>query len=142
MKERLDTMNQACRGTLVETLGIEFTGGGEQWLEARMPIDRRTSRPGNLLHGGAIMALAETVGSGLSFIQAPPDEYEVYGIEINGNHVHRARGGYVTGRAEFMHKGQRTQVVAVRVTDEFGDLVSVCRVTNMLLPKQQEPGRL
>jgi uncharacterized protein (TIGR00369 family) len=129
-------MNQQCRGTLVESLGIEFTGAGDQWLEARMPIDRRTSRPGNLLHGGAIMALAETVGSGLSFIQAPPEEHEVYGIEINGNHLRRARGSFVTGRAEFIHAGKRTQVVSVRVTDEYHALVSVCRVTNMLLPRE------
>jgi uncharacterized protein (TIGR00369 family) len=98
-----------------------------------MPIDERTLRPGHLLHGGAIMALAETVGSGLSFVQVSPEEYNVYGIEINGNHVHRARGKYVTGRADFIHKGKRTQVVDVRITDEFGTLVSVCRVTNMIV---------
>jgi uncharacterized protein (TIGR00369 family) len=101
-----------------------------------MPIDERTLRPGNLLHGGAIMALVETVGSGLSFVLAPAGEYDVFGIEINGNHVHQARGRHVTGRAEFVHRGKRTQVVSVRVTDESGALVSICRVTNMLVPKR------
>lgn len=124
-----------CQGTLVETLGIEFMGVGDHWLEARMPIDGRTSRPGNLLHGGAIMALAETVGSGLSFIYAPPG-HEVYGIEINGNHLRRACGAYVTGHAEFVHEGNRVQVVAVHVTDEFGTLISACRVTNLLVPSR------
>ncbi|MDR1274478.1 MAG: hotdog fold thioesterase [Odoribacteraceae bacterium] len=140
MNEIITRINQQCRGTLVESLGIAFIGMGEDWLEARMPIDKRTLRPGNLLHGGAIMALAETVGSGLSFVQASPEACDVYGIEINGNHVHQARGKYVTGRAEFIHKGKRTQVVAVRITDEFGALVSVCRVTNMLLPKGEAGG--
>jgi uncharacterized protein (TIGR00369 family) len=136
VKEIIEHMNQQCRGTMTDNMGITFTGAGEHWLEARMPIDHRTSRPGNLLHGGAIMALAETVGSGLSFIQAPPEEREVYGIEINGNHLRRARGSFVTARAEFIHAGKRTQVVSVRVTDEYNALVSVCRVTNMLISKE------
>jgi uncharacterized protein (TIGR00369 family) len=137
MNNPLEEINRQCRGTLVENLGIEFTAIGKDWLEARMPVDARTLRPGNLLHGGAIMALVETVGSGLSFVLAPAGEYDVFGIEINGNHVHQARGRFVTGRAEFAHRGRRTQVVAVRVTDEDGALVSICRVTNMLLPKEE-----
>ena len=70
IEEVLIQMNRECRGTLVEHLGIEFTGIGEDWLEARMPIDERTMRPGNLLHGGAIMALAETVGSGITYVSS------------------------------------------------------------------------
>jgi uncharacterized protein (TIGR00369 family) len=138
VNEIIEQINRQCRGTLVAHLGIEFTGMGENWLEARMPVDERTLRPGNLLHGGAVMALAETVGSGLSFVQAPRETCDVYGIEINGNHVRQARGRYVTGRAEFIHKGKRTQVVAVHVTDEFGTLVSACRVTNMILPREDQ----
>jgi uncharacterized protein (TIGR00369 family) len=137
MKELLDRFNRECRGTLVEHLGIEFTGIGDRWLEARMPVDSRTSRPGNLLHGGAIMALAETVGSSLSYFGAPAGEYNVYGIEINGNHVRRARGQHVTARAEFIHEGRQTHVVAVRVTDDSGALVSTCRVTNLLVPVER-----
>jgi uncharacterized protein (TIGR00369 family) len=131
----LERLNRECRGTLVETLGIVFTGEGDGWLEARMPVDGRTSRPGALLHGGAVMALAETVGSGLSFVRAPAG-HEVYGVEINGNHVRRARGSHVTGRAEFLHRGSRVQVVDVRVTDEEGTLVSTCRVTNMIFARE------
>ncbi|MDR0545133.1 MAG: hotdog fold thioesterase [Odoribacteraceae bacterium] len=129
----VERLNEQCRDTLTESLGIVFTGAGDHWLEARMPIDSRTRRPGNLLHGGAIMALAETVGSGLPFLHAP-EGCEVYGVEINGNHLRRARGSFVTGRAEFIHAGKRAQVVSVRVTDEFNALVSVCRVTSMILP--------
>ncbi|WP_059026092.1 PaaI family thioesterase [Gabonibacter massiliensis] len=135
IEEVLIQMNRECRGTLVEHLGIEFTGIGEDWLEARMPIDERTMRPGNLLHGGAIMALAETVGSGITYVSVPREGFHVFGIEINGNHIRKAQGSYVTGRAEFIHKGQRTHVVSINVTDEFGNLASVCRITNVILPK-------
>lgn len=135
MNTILEQMNRECRGTLVENLGIEFIGVGENWLEARMPIDERTVRPGNFLHGGAIMALAETVGSGLTYISVSTEKNHVFGIEINGNHIRKAQGAYVVGRAEFIHKGQRTQVVSINVTDEFGELASVCRITNVVLPK-------
>jgi len=133
--ELLERMNRESRSTLMESLGIEFTGIGEDWLEARMPIDGRTMRPGGFLHGGAIMALTETVGSGISYISVPQEHFHVFGIEINGNHIHRAQGTYVTGRAEFLHKGQRTHVVNVSITDERGNLASVCRITNVVLPK-------
>ena len=131
----IEHMNRERRGTLMESLGIEFTGVGENWLEAKMPIDERTMRPGNLLHGGAIMALVETVGSGLTYIVENLEENHVFGIEINGNHIRKAQGSYVIGRAEFIHKGHRTHVVSVNVTDEFGNLASVCRITNVVLPK-------
>ena len=126
----IEQMNRESRGTLMASLGIEFTGIGE-----KMPIDERTMRPGNLLHGGAIMALVETVGSGLTYIGENLEENHVFGIEINANHVRKAQGKYVIGRAEFIHKGHRTHVVAVNVTDEFGNLASVGRITNVVLPK-------
>lgn len=138
MLELIEQMNRERRGTLMESLGIEFIGVGENWLEAKMPIDERTMRPGQLLHGGAIMALVETVGSGLTYIGENLEENHVFGIEINGNHIRKAQGSYVIGRAEFIHKGQRTHVVAVNVTDEFGNLVSVCRITNVVLPKSSD----
>lgn len=97
IEEVLIQMNRECRGTLVEHLGIEFTGIGEDWLEARMPIDERTMRPGNLLHGGAIMALAETVGSGITYVSVPREGFHVFGIEINGNHTGRLKGVMLRG---------------------------------------------
>ena len=131
----IERMNRESRGTLMASLGIEFIGIGENWLEAKMPIDERTMRPGNLLHGGAIMALVETVGRGLTYIGENLEENHVFGIEINANHVRKAQGSYVIGRAEFIHKGHRTHVVSVNVTDEFGNLASVGRITNVVLPK-------
>lgn len=131
----LKELNETCRGTLVENLGIEFTAIGEGWLEATMPIDHRTVRPDGLLHGGANMALAETVGGALSFITISAEK-DVFGIEINGNHMRQAHGAYVKARGEFIHRGSRTQIVNVEIHDEHGTLVTVNRVTNIVVDKQ------
>lgn len=126
-------LNESCRGTLVERLGMEFTAAGEGWLEAKMPLDHRTCRPDGAMHGGANMALAETVSGALSSLSVPAEfRYKVYGIEINGNHMKRAKGRFVTGRAFFIHKGRRTHVVQVEVRDEDGTLLTLSRVTNMV----------
>ena len=96
MEEVLKQLNELCRDTLVDNLGMVFTAAGEGWLEARMPIDRRTCRPDGALHGGANMALAETVGGALSSMSVPPENrFHVFGIEVNGNHMKQAQGGYV-----------------------------------------------
>ena len=134
MKEYLEQLNDICRDTLVENLGMEFTAAGEGWLEAKMPIDRRTCRPDGALHGGANMALAETVGGALSTMSVPEElRFHVFGIEVNGNHMKQAQGGYVIARGEFIHRGKRTHVVQVEIRDEFGTLVTVNRVTNMIV---------
>ena len=135
-EEIIARLNGEHEGPLVRNLGIVFTGMGEDWMEATMPIDERTMRPGRMLNGGAVLALAETLGGGLSYATVPPEEYHIFGIEVNGNHVHKAEGGHVVARAEFVHRGRRTHVVDVKVRDEFGKLASVCRVTNIIMRKK------
>ena len=132
MKEEiLQELNDLCRDTLVDHLGIIYTAVGDDWLEARMPVDRRTCRPDGKLHGGANMALAETVAGALS---TPTGERSrVFGIEVNGNHMRQAQGAYVTARGCFLHRGKRTHVVQVEIRDEQGTLVTVNRVTNMIV---------
>lgn len=137
MENILNELNKTCRNTLVETLGIEFIAVGEDWLEAKMPIDHRTMRPDGLLHGGANLALAETIGGALGFISVKPG-FDLFGIEVNGNHMRQAKGTYVTAKGFFIHKGSRTQVVNVEVRDEAGTLVTVSRVTNVVVPKTEE----
>jgi len=130
----LDELNEQCRNTLVENLGMVFTAAGEGWLEARMPIDSRTCRPDGKLHGGANMALAETVGGALSSMSVPAEQrYCVFGIEVNGNHMKQAKGKYVIARGTFVHRGKRTHVVQVDIRDEYGTLVTVNRVTNIVV---------
>ncbi len=135
MKEEiLQELNDLCRDTLVDHLGIIYTAVGDDWLEARMPVDRRTCRPDGKLHGGANMALAETVAGALSTILQPTGERSrVFGIEVNGNHMRQAQGAYVTARGCFLHRGKRTHVVQVEIRDEQGTLVTVNRVTNMIV---------
>ncbi len=134
MEEYLSQLAEACRNTLVDHLGMEYTAAGEGWLEVRMPIDRRTCRPDGALHGGANMALAETVAGALSSMSMPEElRFHVFGIEVNGNHMRQAQGQYVIARGEFVHRGKRTHVVQVEIRDEFGTLVTVNRVTNMIV---------
>lgn len=133
MEDVLERLNQFCRNTLVDHLGMVFTAAGEGWLEVKMPIDRRTCRPDGALHGGANMALAETVGGALSVISVPEEiKFNVFGIEVNGNHIKQAKGNFVVARGTFIHRGRRTHVVQVEIRDEFGTLVTVNRVTNVV----------
>ena len=138
-QEILDQLNAEHEQTLVRNLGIVFTAFDGQSMEATMPIDERTMRPGRILNGGAIMALADVIGGALTYVLVPPDRFHIFGIEVNGNHVHKAEGTHVTARAEFIHRGRRTHVVDVRVRDASGRLASVCRVTNIIMPVDKTP---
>lgn len=134
MENYIEKLNELCQNTLVENLGMEFTAVGEGWLEARMPIDNRTCRPDGALHGGANMALAETVGGALSSMSVDEElRFHVFGIEVNGNHIKQAQGKYVFARGSFIHQGKRTHVVQVEIRDEVGTLVTVNRVTNIII---------
>lgn len=129
----LAELNETCKKTLVEHLGIVFTDVSEGKLVATMPVDNRTIQPMKLLHGGAIMALAETVGSAGSFILIDRSKYHVVGMEINANHVGSATSDYVTGTGRLLHKGKKTHVWEILVNDQYGKPVSICRMTNMIL---------
>ncbi|MCI5706275.1 MAG: PaaI family thioesterase [Odoribacter sp.] len=134
MEEYLQQLTEFCRNTLVDNLGMEFIAAGEGWLDVKMPIDRRTCRPDGALHGGANMALAETVGGALSSMSVPQEQrFNVFGIEVNGNHMKQAKGAYVIAHGRFIHQGKRTHVVEVEIHDEHGTLVTVNRVTNVIV---------
>ncbi|MDR0982660.1 MAG: PaaI family thioesterase [Culturomica sp.] len=133
-KNFLEYMTEICKNTVVANLGMEFIAVGEDWLEIRMPLDHRTCRPDGSLHGGSNLVLAETAGGALSMMSLPEEmRYNSYGIEVNGNHVRRAEGSYVIGRSTFIHKGKRTHIMQVDIRDEYGKLVTVSRVTNIIV---------
>lgn len=133
MNEYLQLLTESCRNTLVDNLGMEFIAIGDDWLDVKMPIDHRTCRPDGALHGGANMALAETVAGALSSVSVPAEQrYHVFGIEVNGNHMKQAKGKYVIAHGKFIHKGKRTHVVEVEIYDEQQTLVTVNRVTNLI----------
>lgn len=124
----LEQLNTLSRGTAIEALGIAFTAAGGDWLQATMPVDARTRQPYGLLHGGASVLLAETLGSSAGNLCVAPGQVCV-GLEINANHLRAVRSGQVTGNARALHVGGRTQVWQIHIEDERGRLCCVSRLT-------------
>jgi len=125
----LQELNSGRDGTLVGHLGIEFTEIGADFIRATMPVDGRTRQPYGLLHGGASVALAETLGSTGAVMCVDAKEYQCVGQEINANHVRAARTGLVTGTARPVHLGGRTQVWTIDIVNEAGKLACTSRLT-------------
>ena len=125
----LEQLNARSVGSLAEVLGIVFTEIGPDYLRGTLPVDRRSVQPFGLLHGGASVALAETLGSLAGWLCRPDDGSRVVGIEINANHLRAERDGVVTGTARPLHLGQSTQVFDIRIENAGGQLVSVSRLT-------------
>jgi 1,4-dihydroxy-2-naphthoyl-CoA hydrolase len=125
----VEELNGNRQGTLVENLGILFTEIGSDFVRGTMPVDTRTVQPYGLLHGGASVALAETLGSTGAAMCVDAAEYQVVGQEINANHVRAARGGLVTGTARAVHLGGRTHVWTIDIVNEAQKLVCISRIT-------------
>ena len=121
---------------MVGHIGIEFTEVGDDYVTARMPVDQRTHQPTGLLHGGASVTLAETLGSTGAFLCVDPKLFQVVGLEINANHVRGVREGWVTGTARPLHRGKATQLWEIKITDAAGKLVCVSRITMAVLEKK------
>jgi 1,4-dihydroxy-2-naphthoyl-CoA hydrolase len=136
-----DKMLQLCKewskNTLMETLEIEYIDAGEDFLTAKMPVNSRVHQPMGLLHGGASVALAESVGSAASIMFVNPEKSEVRGIEISANHLKAKRDGMVYATAKIVHKGRSIHLWEIRITDENDSLVCLCKLTNMILPRKQ-----
>ncbi len=130
--ESLDAISP---NTMLEHLGIEFVAIGEDSITARMPVDHRTVQPAGLLHGGASVALAETLGSVAATLCTNPGETTCVGLEINANHIRAVRSGFVTGVARPLHLGNSTHVWDIRIHDEQERLVCVCRLTMAVLKR-------
>ena len=133
-KEKILLMcNAFSKNTLMETLEIEFIDAGEDFLVAKMPVNPRIHQPMGLLHGGASVALAESVGSAASMLFLNPEESEIRGIEISANHLRTKKEGIVFGTAKIIHKGRSLHLWEIKITDEEGKLISLCKLTNMVL---------
>jgi 1,4-dihydroxy-2-naphthoyl-CoA hydrolase len=135
----LEELNQMARGNMVGHLGIEFTEIGPDFLRARMPVDERTWQPAGLLHGGASVALAETLGSFAANLVRNLDGSmgTCVGLEINANHLRGVRDGWVVGETRPLHLGRSTQVWEIRISDEGGRLVCVSRLTMAVVASGQ-----
>ncbi len=124
------------KNTMVEHLGIVFTDIQEDSLTATMPVDQRTLQPYGLLHGGASVALAETLGSVAAHLSVDSDRYLTVGLEINANHIKSARSGIVTGTARPIHIGRSTHVWSIDIVNEAGQLVCTSRITMAIIAKK------
>ena len=130
----LEELNQRSKGTMVEHIGIRFTALHEDSIEAVMPVDGRTKQPLGLLHGGASVVLAETLGSMAGYLCTDGDRH-VVGIEINANHVRSAREGEVRGRCRPVHLGRTHQVWQIEIVDERDRLCCTSRLTTAVIAK-------
>lgn len=125
----LEDLNKLSTNTMVSYLGIEFTELGKDYLTAKMPVDHRTHQPLGLLHGGASVTLAETLGSVAATCCVDRTTQYCVGLEINANHVKSAKSGYVYGTTRPIHIGKRTQVWEIRIVNEASELICISRIT-------------
>ena len=132
----LSVCNSISKGTLMETLEIDYIDVGENHLLARMPVTPRVHQPDGVLHGGASVALAESVGSAASYVFMDAKQFQIRGIEIAANHVKSVSQGYVYAKASIIHKGRTTQLWEIKITNEDGDLISNCKLTTIALPRK------
>lgn len=131
----LEIANKITQNTLMETLEITYVDVGPDYLVATMPVSPKVHQPLGLLHGGATAALAESVGSAASHLLIDTSAFEVRGIEITANHLKSVKSGVVTATASVLHKGKTTHLWKIEIRDEDQNLISFCKLTNIVLPK-------
>lgn len=132
----LKQLKQYSNNTLMQTLNIEYIDVGDDFLTAKMPVNPTVHQPMGLLHGGATVALAESVGSAASMLFTDLEKFEVRGIEISANHLKSKKSGEVTATARIIHKGSKVHLWEIKITDENHQLISLCKLTNIILPKR------
>jgi len=132
----LDILNQSSKNTLVEHLGIEYTEIGKDFISAKMPVDHRTHQPHGFLHGGASVALAETLGSVAANMFIDQTKKYCVGLEINANHIRSIKSGWVYGTAIPIHIGKTTQIWEIKINNNKQQLVNISRLTLAVLKKE------
>ena len=132
----LDQVRALQHGNMGAHIGIEVVRIGPDHLDARMPVDERTTQPDGILHGGASVALAETLGSIGGAMVVDRERFQVVGQEINANHLRSVRDGHVHGSARPIHLGRRSQVWAIEIVDDVQRLICVSRLTTAVLERQ------
>ena len=135
-----EQLNAATVGTMMRPLGIVFTEVGPDFLRAAMPVDERTRQPFGLLHGGASVTLAETLGSTGANLCVDPERFLCVGQEINANHLRSAKSGRVIGTARPLHIGGRSHVWGIEITNEAGALICVSRLTMAIIERPHPSG--
>jgi len=134
-EQTIAILNNLKSNTLMEHLGIVYTHTTNNSLQATMPVSNAIKNPIGIVHGGALMALAESVASALSFLHINIQTKNVVGLEINGNHIRSVTSGILTATATFIHKGQQTHVTDITITDNNGRLINKSRMTHLVIDK-------
>lgn len=130
-EEVLSKCNAICKNTLMETLDITFVDVTDSTIVARMPVTKKVHQPDGVLHGGASIALAESVGSAAALVFLDAKNISLRGLEISANHVKSVKDGYVYATASVLHKGRTTQLWQIRITNEADELVSLVKLTTI-----------
>ena len=136
----LAACNAICKNTLMETLEIEFIDLTKDVLIARMPVTPKVHQPDGLLHGGASVALAESLGSAAALVFLGEKNSMIRGLEISANHIKSIKDGFVYAKATALHKGKTTQLWQIRIENEAGELISLVKLTTITFYKQNNPG--
>jgi 1,4-dihydroxy-2-naphthoyl-CoA hydrolase len=139
VKPELAAVTRMQRGTIADSLGIEFTEIGDDFVRGTMSVDRRTHQPMGILHGGASVVLAESLGSMAANFCVDVSTHYCVGLDINANHIRAVRAGLVTGTARPVHLGRTTQVWEIRIEDEGGRPVCISRLTMAVLARNATP---
>ncbi len=135
-EQLLEKCRQMFKNTLMETLDIEIVEITDEYVLGKMPVTSKVHQPDGVLHGGATVALAETIGSMASLLLNNSSEFIIRGIEISANHLKSIREGFVFAKASAIHKGRTTQLWEIRITDEADNLISLVKLSTISLPKK------
>lgn len=133
---KVEQLNEFSKGCMVEHVGIQFTEVGKDYIIGKIPVDHRTKQPLGLLHGGASVVLAETLGSVAASLLLNPATHYAVGLEINANHIKSAKSGYVTGTCKAIHVGKGTHVWQIEIKNEDEELVCISRITMAILSRK------
>ena len=130
-----EELNKMCQGTFISQIDIEFTDIGDHYMKAKMPVNNKTKQPMGSLHGGASLALAESVAGAGSMAIIDTEKYIAYGFQVSGNHVAPINAGEVWANAQLIHKGNSVHIWDVKITDQSEALISIVRVSNIIKEK-------
>lgn len=131
----INELNALNHNTLMEQLGMEYLEVDKGYVKARMPVDKRTIQPLGILHGGASLALAETIAGLGSYLMIDTSKYEARGMSVHANHIGTAKEGFVTAEAKIIHQGNNSHIWNVTIYDDAGNTISISRFTNMIIKK-------
>jgi len=134
---KIEALNRACKDTFMDLLGIVFTAHTDTTLDAEMEITNRLYQPMGVVHGGALISLAESVGSAASYLLVDPERFNVLGSSVNSQHLSPAREGTLKARATLQVKADFKHIWDVTIKDQSGKLISISRVTNSIKPKNE-----